>query len=128
MISAEMMAVTAGLLGAALGYAARSKLGSSSIDYQRGAADAMKDWTAVVEPYKEHNEGWFKDRVLVGYTMQLTYKGLPVGEPTVKIVDVHEKIDREKVDAVLDKAVSAAGEVVQLLVTRKMNAKLLKGK
>ena len=53
------------------------------------------------EPIIHHEDGLFKNKVVASYQMQLLYDGLPIGEPTEKIVYSASKVDKEAVRAAL---------------------------
>ena len=52
--------------------------------------------------YREH--GLFKSKVVASYRVQFFYDGLPIGEPTEKIVYSENKVDKEAVQTALTEA------------------------
>ena len=57
-----------------------------------------------------HEDRLFRNKVVAGYRMQLHYDGLPIGEPTEKIVYSANKVDKEAVQ----KALTAALQTLQI--------------
>ena len=49
------------------------------------------------EPIIFHKDSLFRNKVVASYRMQLHYDGLPIGEPTEKIVYSGNKVDKEAV-------------------------------
>ena len=49
------------------------------------------------EPIIHHEDSFFRNKVVASYRVQLHYDGLPIGEPTEKIVYSGNKVDKEAV-------------------------------
>ena len=60
--------------------------------------------TVSYEPIIYYQDKLFSDKVVAGYRAQIFYDGLPVGEPTEKIVYQSKTVDREAVSAALELA------------------------
>ena len=56
------------------------------------------------EPIIHYEDKLFSDKVVAGYRAQIFYDGIPVGEPTEKIVYQAKTVDREAVSAALELA------------------------
>ena len=54
-----------------------------------------------------YKDGLFKHKVVAAYRMQLLYDGLPIGEPTERIVYRSSKVDKEAVQAAFTGALQA---------------------
>jgi len=53
------------------------------------------------EPIIRHEDRLFRNKVVASYRMQLHYDGLPIGDPTGKIVYSENKVDKEAVQNAL---------------------------
>ena len=53
------------------------------------------------EPIIRHEDRLFRNKVVASYRMQLHYDGLPIGDPTEKIVYSENKVDKEAVQNAL---------------------------
>ena len=56
------------------------------------------------EPIIYYEDKLFSDKVVAGYRSQIFYDGIPIGEPTEKIVYQAKTVDREAVHAALQAA------------------------
>jgi len=105
-------------------------------EYNRGFNDGtqntLADFSIEYQKFENIEEKFFSSIVETGYFMQLTYKGIPVGGVTKRIVHAGKKVDRKRVDgiiAMLDETVkqlieaAAAGKIpikqVRHLITKK---------
>ena len=59
-----------------------------------------------------HEEGFFRNKVVASYQVQFLYDGLPIGEPTEKIVYSANRVDKEAVQ----KALTAALQTLQIAI------------
>ena len=59
-----------------------------------------------------HEDGLFRNKVVASYQVQFLYDGLPIGEPTEKIVYSANKVDKEAVQ----KALTGALQVLQTAI------------
>ena len=53
--------------------------------------------SVLYEPIIRHKDSLFRNKVVASYRVQLHYDGLPIGEPTEKIVYSGNKVDKEAV-------------------------------
>ena len=60
--------------------------------------------TIECEPVIYYEDKLFSDKVVAGYRAQLFYDGIPIGEPTEKIVYQAKAVDRKVVRAALELA------------------------
>ena len=58
----------------------------------------------VCEPIIYYEDKLFSDKVVAGYRAQIFYDGVPIGEPTEKIVYQAKTVDREAVRVALESA------------------------
>lgn len=56
------------------------------------------------DPLVYYEEKLFKQKVVAGYSMQIYYDGLPVGEPSEKIVYEANKVDRDAIEKAIKDA------------------------
>ena len=56
------------------------------------------------DPIVYYEEKLFKQKVVAGYSMQIYYDGLPVGEPSEKIVYEANKVDRDAIEKAIKDA------------------------
>ena len=56
------------------------------------------------EPVVYYEDKLFSDKVVAGYRVQIFYDGIPIGEPTKKMVYQAKTVDREAVRAALELA------------------------
>ena len=56
------------------------------------------------EPIIDHEDKLFRNKVVASYRVQLHYDGLPIGEPTERIVYSGNKVDKEAVQNALTTA------------------------
>ena len=59
-----------------------------------------------------HEDGLFRNKVVASYRVQFLYDGLPIGEPTEKIVYHANKVDKEAVQETL----TAALQTLQIAI------------
>jgi len=59
-----------------------------------------------------HEDGLFRNKVVASYQVQFLYDGLPIGEPTEKIVYSANKVDKEAVQ----NALTGALQVLQTAI------------
>ena len=62
------------------------------------------------EPVIYYEDKLFSDKVVAGYRAQIFYDGIPIGEPTEKIVYQAKTVDREAVSAALELALQGLQE------------------
>lgn len=100
--------------------------------YRRGKDDGQKaelqKFAIVYEPYQAVTEEYFgiKKRAEIGYSMQLHYAGLPIGEPTRKIVKTNIEFDAVKIEKIMNsELMSGLSSLCQLLGSKGMSGKIL---
>ncbi len=71
--------------------------------------------TVKHEPIVYYDKKLFREKVVAGYSTQIYYDGIPVGEPSEKIVYQSNKVDRDAIEKaikdampILSKSVMAA--------------------
>ena len=93
-------------------------------DRQKLTEKLTEDWQKLTEKLTEkrvsvlykhvihHEDGLFRNKVVASYQVQFLYDGLPIGEPTEKIVYSANKVDKEAVQ----KALTAALQTLQIAI------------
>lgn len=101
-------------------------------EYRRGKDDGQKaelaKLTIVYEPYQVVSEEWMgmKKRAELGYSMQLHYAGLPIGEPTRKVLREKVEYDQANIDKIMNnELIAGLGQMCQLLASKGMSGKVL---
>lgn len=101
-------------------------------EYRRGKDDGQKaeleKLAIVYEPYQVISEEWMglKKRAELGYSMQLHYAGLPIGEPTRKVLREKVEYDQANIDKVMNnELITGLGQMCQLLASKGMSGKIL---
>jgi hypothetical protein len=101
-------------------------------EYRRGREDGQKaeleKFSIVYEPYQETKEEYMglKKRAEIGYSMQLHYSGLPIGQSTLKITHTNVEFDAAKIDKIMSsELMSTLNSLCQLLVSKGMSGKVL---
>jgi flagellar biosynthesis/type III secretory pathway protein FliH len=101
-------------------------------EYRRGKDDGHKaeleKLTIVYEPYQVVTEEYLgmKKRAEIGYSMQLHYAGLPIGEPTRKVLHAKAEFDQAKIDNIMNnELIKGLGQMCQLLASKGMSGKVL---
>ena len=61
--------------------------------------------TVKHEPIVYYDKKLFKEKVVAGYSTQIYYDGIPLGEPSEKIVYQSNKVDRDAIEEAIKDAV-----------------------
>lgn len=100
--------------------------------YRRGKDDGQKvelqKFSIVYEPYQAITEEYFgiKKRAEIGYSMQLHYAGLPIGEPTRKTTHTNVEFDDAKIEKIMNsELMGSLNNLCQLLGSKGMSGKIL---
>lgn len=101
-------------------------------EYRRGKDDGHKaeleKLAIVYEPYQVVTEEYMgmKKRAELGYSMQLHYAGLPIGEPTRKVLHAKIEYDQARIDKIMDnELITGLGQMCHLLASKGMSGKVL---
>lgn len=81
---------------------------------ETGAKEAMKQFVVKYEPFVVVEDGYFSAEVESGYSMQLHVHGMPVGDPMRRVTQRHKKVDKDRIDAVLQLAQEAMVPLIQM--------------
>lgn len=69
--------------------------------YRKGVEDgekkALSRFSIKYDDYEKTIDSFFNKKVNIGYTMQLFYEGLPIGDQMVKIIYHNEKVKEDNV-------------------------------
>jgi hypothetical protein len=100
--------------------------------YRQGRDDGQKaelqKFAIVYEPYQAITEEYFgiKKRAELGYSMQLHYAGLPIGESTRKTTHSNIEFDSAKIEKIMNsELMSSLNGLCQLLGSKGMAGKIL---
>ncbi len=80
--------------------------------FTRGVESTLKDFQVQYQKFENIEEKFFSSIVETGYFMQLTYKGLPIGDVTKRIIHAERKVDKKRVDEIIRRL----DETVQALI------------
>lgn len=68
----------------------------------------QKRVTSGYEPIVKIDDGWFRSKVVAGYRIQLFYDGIPIGDPTERMVYQSSRVDKEAIEKAVNGAIQAA--------------------
>ena len=66
---------------------------------------SQKRVTVKHEPIVYYEKKLFREKVVAGYSTQIYYDGIPVGEPSERIVYQSNKVDREAIEKAIQDAI-----------------------
>lgn len=78
----------------------------------------QKKVTVKYEPIVYFERKLFREKVVAGYNTQIYYDGIPIGEPSEKIVYQSNKVDRDAIE----KAIKDATPILTKSVMAALNA------
>ena len=93
-----------------------------------GRAEELAKFELTYEPFVETVEEYLglKKRSLLGYDMQISYAGFPVGHRTRYVTHKNVEFDEKRIDMLLNSDVAGAvNDIVQLAATKGLGAKAL---
>jgi hypothetical protein len=96
-----------------------------------GRAEELGKFELTYEPFVETIEEYMglKKRSLLGYDMQISYAGFPVGHRTRYVTHKNVEFDEKRIETLLNSEVaSAVNGIVQLAATKGLGAKSLPAK
>lgn len=114
LIAVLFMAALSGLLiyiawkrgfaaGEKKGYEKRSEEQNSYLQGKiDGGREELEKLTISYEPFVDIHENFFRKSVDAGYQLQIFYNGMPLGDPTRRVVRHNEKFKDENVKQILD--------------------------
>ena len=92
---------------------------------EEGRAEELNKFSVVYEPYEELSEEYLgmKKRVELGYDVQFTYSGWPIGQSSRKAMKTNVEYDRDAIDKVFNsEVIGFLNNVAQLAATKGMSA------
>jgi hypothetical protein len=95
---------------------------------EEGQKAELQKFAIVYEPFQDVTEEYFgiKKRAEIGYSMQLHYAGLPIGEPTRKSTHTNVEFDAAKIEKIMNsELMSGLNSLCQLLGSKGMSGKIL---
>lgn len=94
--------------------------------YREGAANTMNDFQIQYQKFENIDEKFFSSIVETGYFMQLTYRGLPVGDVTKRVIHAGKKVDKKRVDEIINRLNDTVTSLVQAAAAGKIPVKEVK--
>lgn len=91
-----------------------------------GASDAMNDFRIEYQKFENIDEKFFSSIVETGYFMQLTYKGLPIGGVTKRVIHAGKKVDKKRVEEIINRLNDTVTSLVQAAAAGKIPVKEVK--
>jgi hypothetical protein len=95
---------------------------------EEGHKAELQKFAIVYEPYQAITEEYFgiKKRAELGYTMQLHYAGLPIGQATTKTTHTNVEYDSAKIEKLMNsELMGSLNSLCQLLGSKGMSGKIL---
>ncbi|HNX23943.1 MAG TPA: hypothetical protein PKG60_07815 [Spirochaetota bacterium] len=94
--------------------------------FNEGVSSALNDFQIQYQKFENIDEKFFSSIVETGYFMQLTYKGFPVGDVTKRVIHAGKKVDKKRVDDIINKLNDAVTSLIQAAADRKISLKEVK--
>ena len=94
--------------------------------FSEGSESTLNDFQVQYQKFENIDEKFFSSIVETGYFMQLTYRGLPVGDVTKRVIHAGRKVDRKRVDEILDRLNDTVTSLVQAAAAGKIPVKEVK--
>lgn len=103
-----------------------------SHEFERGKAagrsEELAKFELTYEPFVETTEEYMglRKRSLLGYDMQISYAGFPIGQRTRYVTHKNVEFDEKRIEMLLNSEVAGAvNGVIQLAATKGLGAKTL---
>lgn len=94
--------------------------------FREGSESSMNDFQIQYQKFENIDEKFFSSIVETGYFMQLTYRGLPVGDVTKRVIHAGKKVDKKRVDDIINKLNDTVTSLVQAAAAGKIPVKEVK--
>lgn len=94
--------------------------------FREGTENTINDFQIQYQKFENVDEKFFSSIVETGYFMQLTYRGLPVGEVTKRVIHAGKKVDKKRVDGIIKKLNETVTLLVQAAALKKIPIKEVK--
>jgi hypothetical protein len=88
---------------------------------EEGRRDELAKFTVKVSPWKDSDKRFFKSVIKVGYTMQMFYGGIPLGDQMLRIEGTAAEVDKELVMQLIEKVEHRAMEIAKVFMTQGMS-------
>jgi len=82
---------------------------------EAGKTEAYSDFGIVYKPFVDRKDALLKSEATTGYEMQLFVKGLPVGDPTRRVLERDMKVDKRTTLQLIDTVVAVVQPQVAML-------------
>jgi len=86
--------------------------------YNKGLQEAMKLFTMEITDIMKVKRKYFKTFVTAGYIKQLYYNNIPIGMPETIIEYEYVKVDKERLDKIIDKVIKLIDESANYYLTK----------
>lgn len=83
-----------------------------------GAREELERFTINYEPFIDIYDSYFRKTFEAGYQVQIFYNGIPVGDPTRRVVRHREKFKEENVKLLMEQVNSAIGTIAQSVASK----------
>lgn len=93
-----------------------------------GSKEELQRFSIIYEPFQEVAEEYMglRKRAELGYSIQLYYSGLPIGESTRKTTHKNVEFDEKRIDKLLNsELMGSLNSMCQLLLTKGIGSKVL---
>lgn len=94
--------------------------------FRQGAENTMNDFQIQYQKFENIDEKFFSSIIETGYFMQLTYRGLPVGDITKRVIHAGKKVDKKRVDDIINRLNDTVNSLVQAAAAGKIPVKEVK--
>jgi hypothetical protein len=79
-----------------------------------GEQETLKKFTLLYEPFVEVSEGIFKKSAVSGYQLQMYFNGLPLGDPTRRVIKKEEKFKEENMKYLIEQVYGTIQKIVEI--------------
>lgn len=101
------------------------------VEYRKGWETGQKDTLAQFqiqyEKFSDVEDKWISSMVETGYCMQLYYNGLPIGDPTKRILHAEKKVNKEAVKTLLETLDRTVNNLIEVAKQSRIGVKEVVG-
>lgn len=91
-----------------------------------GSEEELRKFTLIYEPFIDIFENFFRKTVEAGYQMQILYHGLPIGDPTKRVIKYEEKFKEENVKYLVEQVNEIVKTIAQQGLSKKIPVRTIK--
>ena len=92
----------------------------------QGMTNTINDFQIQYQKFENVDENLFTSTVETGYFMQLTYRGLPIGDVTKRVIHAGKKVDKKRVDEIISRLNETVSSLIQAAMAGKIPVKEVK--